>query len=184
MNVGLAEVTWFRVDDSLHANSKIRKVAAKSPAALALWLIAGSWSSAKPSEGFIPDDDLPWLMPGAEELAPELVAARLWKRVKGGHQFHDWLEYNPSIEKIEADRAAARERMRRLRSGEQRQGSPERSGEPTANVRGLFGPSRTSFRSTKGAPVGATPKGDPCPRHAGQPAKNCAPCRSEQLGVS
>jgi hypothetical protein len=176
-------LTWFKVDDSLHSNSKVRKVAAKAPAALALWLIAGSWSSDKLTEGFIPDDDLPWLIPGAEELAAELVTGRLWKRVKGGHRFHDWLEFNPSAKQIEDERAAARERMRRLRSGEQRPRSPERADEPTANVRGLFGPSRTSFRS-RGAPARASPPGEACPQHAGQSAANCAPCRSERLGAS
>lgn len=176
-------MVWFRVDDSAHENSKIRKVAARCPAALALWTIAGSWSSAKPSGGFIPDDDLPWLIPGAVELAAELVAVRLWRRVKGGYQFHDWLDYNPSVEKVLADREAARDRMRRLRSREQQ----ARSAEPTTNVRGLFEPSRTSFRSSKRA--GVKPPTPPaaaerCPTHAGQPAATCGPCRSERLGAS
>lgn len=167
---------WFRVDDALHRNSKVRKVAAKSPAALALWLIAGSWSAEKLTEGFIPDDDLPWLIPGAEELAKELVAARLWRRVKGGHQFHEWLENgNPTRAKVEAEREAARERMRRLRSGQQPKRSRARSGEQRAN----FGDSITSFGSSTGAR--ALPA--ECPRHIGQPADHCGPCRSERLGA-
>jgi hypothetical protein len=169
-------VTWFRVDDSLHDHSKVRKVAAKAPAALALWLIAGSWSSRKLTEGFIPDDDLPWLIPGAEGLATELVAARLWRRVKGGHQFHDWLSYNPSKEKVEAERAAAAERMRKLRerrSGEHAKGSRARSGERTGAPRGNFDHSQTSFRSSTAAK---------CERHPGSLASNCAGCRSEVIG--
>lgn len=176
-------MTWFKVDDSLHANSKVRKVAAKSPAALALWVIAGSWSSANLTEGFISDDDLPWLLPGSEQLATELVAARLWRRVKGGHQFHDWLEYNPSAEQVTTERDAAKERMRKLRAARR---SPERSGEQPANVRDLFAtPSRTSFRSSQGAGARASPAAppDPCPTHAGQSAANCGPCRSERLGA-
>lgn len=170
-------MTWFRVDDSFWSSSKVRKVAAKAPAALALWSIAGSWSSRKLTEGFIPDDDLPWLMPGAAELAPELVAARLWRRVKGGHQFHDWLDYNPSKEKVEAERAAAAERMRKLRerrSGEQPKSSRARSGERTREPRGNFDLSQTSFRSSTGAPK--------CERHPGSLATNCAGCRSERIG--
>lgn len=175
---GTGQLTWFKVDDSFHHHSKARKVAAKSPAALALWVLAGSWSSANLTEGFVPDDDLPWILPGAEQLAAELVAARLWKRVKGGHQFHDWLDFNPSRQQVLDDRAAARARMRRLRA-DRKKGSRERSAELQANVRDLFPtPSRTSFRSSGG------PRASPCHEHAGQPAHNCASCRSEKLGAS
>lgn len=177
-------MTWFRVDDSLHSNSKIRKVAAKVPAALALWTIAGSWSMDQPTGGFIPDDDLPWLIPGAEELALELVAARLWRRVKGGYQFHDWEDCNQTAEQVEAERAAARERMRRFRSGEQRPRSPERSGEQRSN----FGDPSTSYGSTKRGRAKQQPDAQPepekCPKHPGSNASNCGPCRSERLGKS
>lgn len=102
---------WFKVDDKLHSNNKIRKVLADEPAALALWLVAGSWSSDNTTDGLIPDHQLPWLMPaGAEELAQKLVAARLWRRVRGGYQFHEWLydgdgtKRNPSAAEVEAER--------------------------------------------------------------------------------
>lgn len=93
-------MTWFKVDDSFHSHSKVRKVASKAPAALALWVLAGSWSSAHLSDGYVSDDDLPWILPGSEELAAELVAARLWRRVKGGYQFHDWTQCNPTAEQV------------------------------------------------------------------------------------
>jgi hypothetical protein len=104
-------MTWFKVDDKLHSNSKIRKVLAEAPSALALWTVAGSWSSDNLTDGFVPDHQLPWLIPnGAEEMARQLVAARLWKRVRGGHQFHEWAEdgdgtkRNPTRVEVEADR--------------------------------------------------------------------------------
>lgn len=103
-------MTWFKVDDSFHSHSKVRKVASRAPAALALWVLAGSWSSAHLSDGYVSDSDLPWILPGSEELAAELVAARLWKRVRGGYQFHDWEQCNPSAEQVLAlrvTRAAA-----------------------------------------------------------------------------
>lgn len=103
-------MTWFKVDDTFHSNSKVRKVAARNPAALALWVLAGSWSSAHLSDGFVSDTDLPWILPGSEPLAAELVAARLWRRVKGGYQFHDWTQANPTAEqvlKLRAQRSAA-----------------------------------------------------------------------------
>lgn len=175
---------WFKVDDSLHAHAKVSKVAAEAPAALGLWLLAGSWCSAYLTDGFVPDHKLPGLFPDAAELAPTLVAAGLWRRKRGGYQFHDWLDYNPTSEAIKADRDAARERMRKLREDRKAAGhTGNGSGEQQANVRSLFvTPTRTSFRSSKGAR--ASPSLESCQEHAGQPAGNCAPCRSERLGAS
>lgn len=124
-------MTWFKVDDKLHSHSKTRKVLAEAPAALALWTVAGSWSSDNLTDGFVPDHQLPWLLPtGAEELARTLVAARLWRRVRGGYQFHEWTadadgtKRNPSREEVEADRAkkAAAGRKGGLASGRRRSG--------------------------------------------------------------
>jgi hypothetical protein len=73
-------MTWFKVDDNLHSHSKTRKVLAEEPAALALWTVAGSWSSDNLTDGLIPDHQLPWLMPSrTDELARMLVTAGLWK---------------------------------------------------------------------------------------------------------
>jgi hypothetical protein len=170
-------VPWFKVDDSLHAHAKVSKVTAEAPAALGLWLLAGSWCSANLTDGFVPDHKLPWLFPDAVELAPTLVAAGLWRRKRGGYQFHDWHDYNPTSDAIKADRNAARERMRKLReerkvAGHTRNGSAEQG----ANVRNLFAtPPRTSFRSSP------APRAK-CERHAGQHADSCGQCRGEALG--
>lgn len=102
---------WFKVDDNLHSHNKIRKILAEDPAALALWTVAGSWSSDNLTDGLIPDHQLPWLLPtGADELARKLVTAGLWRRVKGGYQFHQWAadgdgtRRNPTREEVENDR--------------------------------------------------------------------------------
>jgi hypothetical protein len=135
-------VTWFKVDDSFHSNSKVRKVAAREPAALALWVLAGSWSSAHLTDGFVSDNDLPWILPGSEPLAAELVAARLWRRVKGGYQFHDWTQANPTAEqvlKLRAQRAAAGSKGGRSRA----QGSSKSQASAAAVAKdGLEPPSR------------------------------------------
>jgi hypothetical protein len=129
-------MTWFKVDDSFHSHPK---VLAASPAALGLWVVAGSWCGANLSDGLVPDHVLPRLLPDAAELARQLVAAGLWKRMKGGYRFHDWAEFNPRKVDVEVERKAARERMRNLRStrktpGQKPNGSPEHG----ANVRELF----------------------------------------------
>ena len=95
-------MTWFRVDDAFHSHPK---VLATSPAALGLWVIAGAWSSANLTEGFIPIAVLPRLLPDAEELAAGLVVAGLWRKRKAGYQFHDWTDFNPTREEALKSRA-------------------------------------------------------------------------------
>lgn len=113
-------MTWFKVDDKLHSHSKIRKVLADAPAALALWTVAGSWSADNLSDGFVPDHQLPWLMPsGAEDMARQLVTARLWRRVRGGYQFHEWAsdadgtKRNPTRAEVEGQRKVKAEAGRK-----------------------------------------------------------------------
>lgn len=95
---------WFKVDDSFHSHPK---VLATSPAALGLWVVAGAWSSANLTEGFVPDRALPRLIPDSEPLARELVSVGLWRRERGGYRFHDWIAYNPT----RSEAIAARDRM-------------------------------------------------------------------------
>ncbi len=137
---------WFKVDDKFHSHSKVRKVLADDPAALALWVVAGSWSSDNTTDGVIPDHQLPWLFPvGADELARKLVAARLWKRVRGGYEFHEWLfdsdgtKRNPSREEVENERRKKAEAGRKggLASGKtrsRRQAGASASASPDAEA--------------------------------------------------
>lgn len=103
---------WFRVDDGFHSHPKRLSV---TLAAVGLWTVAGSWSSAHLTDGAVPDAYLESLSPDAPMLAGELVAAGLWKRRKGGYQFHDWQKKNPTKEAVENERNAAAERQRRRR---------------------------------------------------------------------
>lgn len=164
---------WFKVDDSFHAHPK---VLATEPAALGLWVIAGAWSSANLTDGFVPTMALTRLLPGSDELARTLVTAGLWRRTKGGYQFHDWSEYQPSKDDVEAERKSARDRMRKLR--EQRKGAAQGvngSGEHQANVRANFGrssgtpthPIPTHKNNIKTSSSTATPSTEPRPAKPG-----------------
>jgi hypothetical protein len=109
-------VPWFKVDDTLHSHPKTRKAGL---AAIGLWSVAGSWSMAYKTDGFVPD----WFVtswPKGTTLAAALVKAGKWETgVKDGEQgwyVHDWNDYQPSAEEIEADREAARDRQRRHRA--------------------------------------------------------------------
>ena len=117
---------WFRVDDGFHSHPKRLAVPL---AAVGLWTVAGSWSSAHLTDGFVPDNLLPLLSPDAPELARELVAAGLWKRRKGGYQFHDWAARNPSRTAVEAARKNNAKRQEEWRAKQKAAGQDqERNG--------------------------------------------------------
>lgn len=159
-------VTWFKVDDSFHSHPKVLAV---SPAALGLWVVAGSWSGANLSDGFVPDHVLPRLLPDAASLARDLVTAGLWKRTRGGYRFHDWGDFNPKREDVEQERKAARERMRKLRGGRKDAAQPANgSPEQHPNVRQLFA------TPTRPDPVLGGALGDPpTPRVGEAPSPRC-----------
>lgn len=92
-------MTWFKVDDSFHSHLK---VLAAEPAALGLWVVAGSWCGANLTDGFVPDHVLSRLIPGSTPLALQLVDCGLWRRAKGGYRFHDWAQYQPTRDEATA----------------------------------------------------------------------------------
>ena len=106
---------WFKVDDTLHSHPKSRGA---SLAAMGLWSLCGSWSMAYKTDGFVPT----WFaygFPQGRKLAAELVSVGLWTEARksgdDGFQFHDWSDYQPSSDEIEAEREASRERQRAYR---------------------------------------------------------------------
>lgn len=162
-------MTWFKVDDKLHSHSKTRKVLAEAPAALALWVVAGSWSSDNLTDGFVPDHQLAWLIPdGAEGMARQLVAARFWKRAKGGYQFHQWdtdgdgTKRNPTRVEVETERQRKAEAGRKggLASGKVRSKSEAPALAPA---------SRFVQPPTRPDPVLGGALGDPLTPGAGDP---------------
>lgn len=112
-------MTWFKVDDSFHAHPK---VLATDADAIGLWVVAGAWSSAHLTDGFVPDHALLRLLPGAEVLARKLVASGLWRRARGGHQFHDWSDFQPVAKEVRAmrEKRAAAGRLGGMASGKTR----------------------------------------------------------------
>jgi len=103
---------WFKVDDTLHSHPKPRRA---SLAALGLWSLCGSYCMAYKTDGFTPE----WFVqgfPNGKRLAGELVSVGLWESAirdgEHGWAFHDWADYQPSSDEIEAERTAARERQR------------------------------------------------------------------------
>ena len=111
-------MAWFKVDDAFPTHPKVRSIPRRErPAALGLWLAAGTWSAKHLTDGVIPG----WVVDeeGTPALAAHLVTSGLWhergsrcsrcpKTKAGEWRFHDWADYQPT-------KAAAEER-RRIRS--------------------------------------------------------------------
>ena len=109
-------MSWFKVDDGLHASRKLLSIPKRHRfAAVGLWTVAGSWCADQLTDGLVPDYMLEvW---GAPPSAPDcLVEAGLWERESSGYLFRNWHEYQPSKQDVDAERAASRERMRELRA--------------------------------------------------------------------
>lgn len=117
---------WFKVDDNLAFH---HKVVAAGNAAMGLWVRAGALCAQQLTDGFVPDHMITAL--DGRKHVRRLVEVGLWTAVEGGYQFHEWTERQPTRESVEADREAARQRMKALRSGGR--SSRERSEDVRAN---------------------------------------------------
>lgn len=113
----------FQVDGDFYDHPKSIGM---SDAAVALWTRAGSYSAAKLLDGFIAEHVLSTLSRTPDEAAAELVARGLWRRVRGGFQFHQWDHRNLTKAQIEAEREYERNRKRAQRSA----GKPQVNGHP------------------------------------------------------
>lgn len=102
---------WGRMDDKFHRNRKVRELRRRKGGreALGTWVYWWSWCLDEPDlVGFVPADELP---PADAKTAPLLVEVGLWDEVEGGYQFHDFGEYNPTRDQVDAKRRADRERV-------------------------------------------------------------------------
>lgn len=183
---------WFKVDDELHDHRKARLAGTH---AMGLWVLSGSWCGANPDDGFIPESVVVRWEPRAyKKLAQRLVDAGLWTvdELDGEHgwRFHDWGDFQPTKEEIEAEKAAARARMKKRRADLKGVSSPDvrpNSGrtddEPASDVQPRFldpepdrtGPNRGGGRAKRVTNVRPDPW---CPRHPGGTDIPCRPCAS------
>jgi hypothetical protein len=98
-------MTFFGVDDGASFH---RKIVAAGNAAVGLWARAGSWCARYLTDGFVPTDVARSL--GTAAQAKRLVEVKLWEQCRGGYQFHDWQQCNPTatqVAELRVKRAAA-----------------------------------------------------------------------------
>jgi hypothetical protein len=103
-------MAWFKIDDGMHSHPKTLDAGNE---AIGLWARCGSYCSHYLTEGFVKRDVA--LLYGDMALVDVLVKVGLFEPVEGGWQMHDFLDYNPTKEKVLADREAAAKRQRDAR---------------------------------------------------------------------
>lgn len=120
---------WFKVDDSFFSNPK---TAMLSDGATALWLRSGSWSAQQLTGGFIPARMVP-MFRGSDDSVRELCDVGLWERddERDGYWFHDWSDYQPDGEEVDA--------LRRKRSEAGKRGADRRWSRKTVDENGKNG---------------------------------------------
>jgi hypothetical protein len=107
-------VIWFAVDDSFESHEKVLALDPElADAALALWVLAGSWVGRQLTDGFVPQSYV--TRADKQHGAAELVRVGLWQQVPGGYQFTNFHRRNPSREQVLGSRAKDAERKRKAR---------------------------------------------------------------------
>ena len=153
---------WFKVDDKLHDHRKARSA---GPAAMGLWVLAGSWSADNLTDGFIPASLLPrW---GRQREASRLVDVGLWhadeQDGEKGWRFHEWAERQPTRAQKLAEREAKAEagRIGGLHSGRsRREASTKQSASPLVELPSRPDPTRkeSAGGSESDGPAATPPK--------------------------
>lgn len=150
-------MVWFRMDDSFPSHPKVLGIPRRERlATIGLWTLAGGWCAKQLTDGYLAEHMVEEIG-GTAKAASMLVEVGLWDLTEGGFQFHDWHHYNPTREEVEADRTAARERMKRIRSGRSSaevRANNKRSSQEVRDPRP--DPSRSSSGTTSTEPPGPT----------------------------
>jgi hypothetical protein len=107
-------MAWVRLDDTFPEHPKID--AAGGDAAW-LHVCALSYCNRNETDGYVPRERITKLSDRKQpyRLAARLVAVGLWDVAVDGWQIHDYLDFQPSKAKLQAERDAAKERMREAR---------------------------------------------------------------------
>ena len=199
---------WVKLDDAILDNPKILEA---GPLGFALHVAAICYCARNLTDGFLPTPkaasllDLsgvhcdhanpcgraaygrPTGMSGGvvdvADVIEMLVELGLWHRVDGGFEVHDFLEYNPSRAKVEADRQQAKEQ--RSEAGKasaakrrERQGQREFNGNPTSGQ-------RTVNETRTGTERKSNPDPDPDPDPDPEPQKITRPVqRRDECGTA
>lgn len=155
-------MVWARLDDEILDNAKVARV---GPLGFALHVAAITWCCRNLTDGFIPRARVACLLDFGEladvhALAADLVSAGLWEAAAGGFQLHDFLEFNPSREKVLKERARAQSKYERGK-GEYGGGSRSSPTESPPEKRSPLESPPENAQSLAGTSDGPVPVPDP-----------------------
>lgn len=107
-------MTWVRLDDNFADHPKIDQV---GHAAAWLHVAALCYSARHLTDGLIPKSKALRLttVPKPQTQIQRLLEAELWHDRGDDYEIHDYLKYQPSRAKVEAEREAGAERQRKSR---------------------------------------------------------------------
>lgn len=105
-------MTWVKLDDGFCTNPK---VIALSDRAFRAYVAAICYCAANLTDGVIPNAARHLI--GKAPALDELVRVGMLTIVEDGYSVHDYLEYNPSRERVLADRRGSAARQARARNG-------------------------------------------------------------------
>lgn len=147
-------MAWVKLDDGFAEHPKVQEVGGD-----AAWLhvCALSYCNRNLTDGFIAAQLIARLSDRRtpRKLAERLVTVGLWDAVEGGWAIHDYLDFQPSKAKIDAERADARDRMAAARAAKDNAGS---SGEHYPNFAGSSDNPDPTRPDVPSAQVSLTPK--------------------------
>jgi len=165
-------------------------------AAAGLYVRCGSWIARNLTDGFVPAEVA--AMYGTPEWVAKLVTVGLWSTEQAGYRDVRYHQMgNPTAEKVAERRAADADRQARWRERQHASRRDERvTRRGTHNGTDAVTPRSPALPPLKGegqqaapatrARAAPAPNPNPvdCPLHLGQPAHNCANCRSERLALT
>jgi hypothetical protein len=114
-------MSWAKLDDGFHSHPKVMALEKDLPA-LALWVLGLSYCAQQKTDGFLSRPAAIRLVgqDHVDNWAQALVRVRLWKKVRAGWRFHDYLDFNEDRKTITKRMADNRARQQRFRASHQR----------------------------------------------------------------
>jgi hypothetical protein len=96
-------MAWFKVDDGFYTSQKFLTIPRELQVeAAGVWLVAGTWSADKMTDGFVPYGVMN-LWEFKTEIVEHLVRVGFWDHDEehDGIMFHDWCDYQPTREQLQ-----------------------------------------------------------------------------------
>jgi hypothetical protein len=115
---------WFDVDDHLHNSPELLSIPRRyRAAAMGVWTVCGSWTSAQLTNGFIPNEVIKDYG-GTPDIRGWLIKAGFWIDGIEGVQYTSQGCRIPSAQRVRDERVAGARRVRKHRANKQKDPPP------------------------------------------------------------